>query len=336
MKVAVIGAGRMGLRHIQIIREMGLELAGVCDLKVEALALAQKEQSVPEKKQYIDAVKLLEQTHPECVIIATTAQAHCEYVCSAVEHGAKFILCEKTMAVSLEECERMISCCNKAGVALAINHPMRFMERYVEAKKIIQDTLGGLASVTVVAGNFGMAMNGTHYFEMFRYITDEAPGEVTAWFSDNNVPNPRGEQFHDCAGSVRITTQTGKRCYLEAGYDQGHGLQVVYAGRYGQLVIDELAGLMRWVARQEQYRSLPTTRYGMPWVEYTRKIAPADVIAPSKAVLKALLEKDNYPTGEQGYLAVKTLVAAYISNENAHSAIAIDGRLPYSRVFPWA
>ena len=337
MKAAVIGAGRMGRRHIQVVRELGMDLVGVCDVKAEALQLAEKEQQVPKEQQYSDVKTLLKKTRPECVIVATTAPTHCEYTCLAAENGTKYILCEKPMAVSLEECDRMITCCKKFGTALAINHQMRFMEQYIEPKKIVHsEAFGGLSSVTVVAGNFGLAMNGAHYFEMFRYMTDEAPKEVTAWFSSASVPNPRGPQFQDRAGAVRITTASGKRFYLETSDDQGHGLQVIYAGRYGQLMVDELAGLMRWVMREEQHRSLPTTRYGMPWIESTRKIVPADVIAPSKAVLKALLEKKNYPTGEEGRLAVAALVAAYVSHESGHAAVQIDGQLPSVRKFPWA
>src|SRR5262249_17915447 len=149
---------------------------------------------------------------PECVIIATTAETHADLVCAAAASGARFILCEKPMAVSLGECDRMIEACEKAGARLAVNHPMRFMQQYTEPKKwLASPELGGIGSVTVVAGNFGMAMNGTHYFEMFRFMTDEYPLEATAWFGDERIPNPRGAQFDDRAGSVQLRTASGKR-----------------------------------------------------------------------------------------------------------------------------
>lgn len=336
MKTVIIGVGRMGRRHIQVVREMGLELVGICDPNQESLALAEKEQGVASLLHYSNVVELLKEKRPQCVIIATTAPTHCEYTCLAAELGAKFILCEKPMAISLEECDRMISCCEKEGTTLAINHQMRFMEQYSEPKRIIQDSLGGLSSVTVVAGNFGMAMNATHYFEMFRYLADELPKEVTAWFSVGDIPNPRGSEFKDRAGSVRLVTPSGKRFYLDASDDQGHGLQVIYSGKYGQIIVDELAGYMRWVVRKDQYWDLPTTRYGMPFIEYHKKIAPADVIEPSKAVLNALLKNKNYPTAEDGRMAVATLVAAYVSHENRHKEILVNDQLPINRKFPWA
>lgn len=338
MDVAVIGTGRMGRRHIQVVKELGLNLVGICDSNPEALDLATEEQGVSAEVHFAHPRRMLGETHPECVIIATTAPTHCAYTCLAAEAGARYISCEKPMGVSLAECDLMIETCRARGASLAINHQMRFMQQYTEPKRIVQsEAFGGLSSVTVVAGNFGMAMNGTHYSEMFRYMTDEAPVEVTAWFSSGKVSNPRGPQFDDRAGAVRLTTASGKRFYMEIGVDQGHGMKVIYSGRHGQLVVDELAGTMYLAVREGEYRNLPTTRYAMPWVDRVYKIEPADTVGPTRAVLDALLHDKNPPTGEDGRLAVAVLVAAYVSDENGHIPVRLDdANLPRERVFSWA
>jgi len=338
MKTIIIGTGRMGRRHIQVVRDLGLNLVGICDLNPESLSLATQEHNVSPEFCFTDVQQLLEKTRPECAIISTTAPTHCKYTCLAAEAGIKYVLCEKPLAVSLAECDKMLEVCAHHGTVLAVNHQMRFMEQYTEPKRIIaSDAFGGLSSVTVIAGNFGMAMNGTHYFEMFRYMTDEEPGEVTAWFSPDKVSNSRGPQFEDCAGTVRLTTPGGKRYYMEISADQGHGVHVVYAGRYGQMVVDELAGNVKLITRNEQYRDLPSTRYGMPATEKVFRIEPADVIGPSRSVLNSLLHKADFPTGEDGRLAVSVLVGAYVSNENGHRTVRIkEEPLPRDRVFPWA
>ena len=333
----MIGAGRMGRRHIQSICHLGLTLVGVADQSREALVAASEEHRLSPERCFTDVRVLLEETKPECVIVATTAPAHCFYTCLAAEAGARYILCEKPMAVSLAQCDRMLEVCQKRGAKLAINHQMRFMQQYTEPKRIVQsEAFGGLSSVTVVAGNFGMAMNGTHYFEMFRYMADEAPEEVTAWFSDDKVSNPRGPQFEDRAGAVRLTTGSGKRFYMEIGADQGHGMKVIYAGPYGQLVVDELAGTMYLSVRQQEHRIELTSRYAMPSVEQVKKFQPADSLGPSEAVLNTLLNGCNAPSGSDGRLAIAALVAAYVSDENGHTSVRLDGDLPHGREFPWA
>ena len=161
--------------------------------------------------------------------------------------------------------------------------------------------------------------------------------EVSAWFSADKVPNPRGPRFEDRAGSVRAVTADGKRFFLDASFDQGHGMQVTYAARNGVVWVDELAGQMRVVVRKPEHRSLPTTRYGMPWEETRTTIEPADVVKPSEAVLRALIAGEDYPSGEDGRLAVAVLVAAYVSHERGGAPVRLDNEsLPLNRTFAWA
>ena len=68
-----------------------------------------------------------------------------------------------------------------------------------------------------------------------------------------------------------------------------------------------------------------------------RDAAPADALAPTRSVLEALLSGRDYPTGEDGRLAVATLVAGYLSDESGHRTVRVDdAELPLDRRFPWA
>lgn len=337
MRTAIVGLGRMGRRHVDVVRRLGLELVGVCDVRADVVAELVASAGLPSSSGFTDLADLLRQHTPECLVVATTADAHCDSVCAAAEAGVGAILCEKPLAVSLSQCDRMISVCAQHGSRLGVNHQMRFMEQYTHPKRICAtEEFGGVRSVTVVAGNFGISMNGTHYFEMFRFVTDESPLEVEAWFAADPIVSPRGAQFEDRAGAVRVTTASGRRLYLDAGADQGHGVTVVYAGAYGQLVVDELDGRMRLVVREEQHRSEPTSRYGLPASETEYRIAPADSVGPSAAVLDALIRGDGHPTGEDGRLAVAALVAAHVSDESGHVPVSVAEGLPRDRLFPWA
>jgi predicted dehydrogenase len=314
-----------------------MELVGVFDVSQDSLETAQKECALPDQLLFDDVDKLYSVARPECLIVATTAESHCALTCVGAERGVKHILVEKPMAVSLDQCDRMIETCNRFGARLAVNHQMRFMEQYSVPKQMFaEEAYGGLTSMTVVAGNFGFSMNGGHYFEAFRYLTEEEPCEVSAWFSDEMVPNPRGSQFQDRAGSIRSVTATGKRLYIEIGADQGHGVRVIYSGRNGTVTINELSGELLSVVREEQYRELPTTRYGMPSVDTRLMIQPPELIESSAAVLSALLSGQNSVSGEDGRRVISLLVAAYKSAEMGGVPVRMDGSLDRSRVFPWA
>ncbi len=337
MKICVIGVGRMGRRHIAAARSAGFTLAGVFDQSPEAIVTTFAECDVDKAIVFDQAEGMLDAVRPDAVVVSTTAPSHCQYVCAAAAAGARYILCEKPMASSLEECDRMIAACRAVGAKLAVNHQMRFMEQYTNIKGLIDAAeFGGLRSMVVTAGNFGLAMNGSHYFEAFRYLTGESIAQISAWFDPSNVPNPRGSQYVDCSGQLRGATASGVRLLMELGGDLGHGIEVVYACRHGQILVDELAGHVRAIHRQAEYRDLPTTRYGMPADEFQRKIAQAEVTGPTLALWKAMLAEGSYPDGDSGRHAVAALVAANISGESDGRAVALTGGLPSTRTFAWA
>lgn len=338
MKTALIGLGRMGARHAVVIRQCGLDLAAVCDVNAENLAKVGEEFGVAEARRFNDPFALIEKVRPELLVIATTAPSHHGLVLAAAKAGVRKILCEKPMGTSLAECSEMLAACKASGTQLAINHQMRFMEQYVVPKDLVEsDAFGGLSSVTVTAGNFGMAMNGTHYFEMFRFLTGESAVKVNAWFGGKDLPNPRGPQFRDASGSVRLETASGKRFYMDCSADQGHGMHVTYMCRNGRIDVDELSGVMSYVVRHPEHREQPTVRYGMPYETVSRTIAPADAVAPTKSVLDALLAGENYPSGEVGMLAMQLLIAAHLSHRQGGKTVDLRAEsLPQDLVLPVA
>lgn len=337
MKAAVLGVGRMGRRHIQVARKAGFDVTGVYDIRRESLDQAKAEFNLADDVLFNDLDALYAAARPDCVIVATTADSHAAMTETAAARGATFILVEKPLAVSLAECDRMIAACAAHGAKLAVNHQMRFMEQYAAPKRLAASAaFGGFASMTIVAGNFGLSMNGTHYFEAFRYVAGEDIAEVSAWFSDDVVANPRGPQFEDRAGTVRAVTKSGKRFYMDIGADQGHGVRVTYGCRNGLITVNELSGDMITSEREEEFRALPTTRYGMPALERHVKVSPAEIIATSVAVLRALVDNRESVTGAHGRQAVLALVAAHTSARRGGAAVRLADIVDTTEVFPWA
>lgn len=337
MKFCAIGLGRMGRRHLQVAKNLGFSIAGVYDPMPESVRLAKEEQEVPSSAVFGSVEQMLNEAKPQAIVVASTAPSHCEYVVQAAEAGVRYILCEKPMAVSVAECERMIEVCASFGSSLAVNHQMRYMEQYTVVKELAQnDAMGGLHSITVAGSNFGLAMNAVHYFEMFRYLAGEDIELVHFWADEAKVPNPRGSQYEDRSGQLRAISRSGIRLYMDISGDQGHGIQVVYGCRYGQILVDELAGFMRYTSRAEGFRELPTTRYGMPSATQVRQIAPADAIAPTQSVWQAMLDGRPYPDGAAGLHAVRALVAANLSAEADGKPMEVTQGQFLERRFPWA
>lgn len=338
LRAAIIGLGRMGCRHIEVAKKLGIDVVGVVEASETTSRDALARYKLPGRIRFESSAEMFAKAQPEIVVVATTAPSHCAFVCEAADAGVPHILCEKPMAVSAAEAERMIAACAARGARLAVNHQMRFMAQYIEAKRLSETPdFGGLVSVLVCGSNFGLSMNGSHYFEAFRFIAGEDIDQVTAWFDEQTLPNPRGTQFADRAGRILGTSARGRAMYMDFASNAGHGLQAVYICRFGQIVVDELSGHVRTICREPQYRDLPTTRYGMPATESVLRVEPADVVGPAAAVWQALIEGTGYPDGAAGMHAMLCLLAAHTSDEAGHAAVRLsDPRIDRERRFPWA
>jgi predicted dehydrogenase len=337
MKAAIVGAGRMGAVHAQACVDLGVEVALVTDLRPDrAAALAARfgARSV----EPADWVAELAQRRPELVVVAATVPAHAEAVATAAALGARFVFCEKPMGGSLVECDAMIDACARAGARLAINHPAIHMPIYrVPAEIAETGEVGEIRTMSVVAGNMGMAMNGSHFLAAFEFVCSEVSARVSARFSSTIMPNPRGREFEDRAGFVVVEGRTGKRLTLSAEAEQGHGLSVVYCGRHGQIYVDELEGNVLVQARLAEHRQAPSTRYTMPWSTRRSTITSTSVFEPTRDTLRDLIGGGPiFADGERARRIVAVLVAAYESDARGGAYVDVDGDLPRDRSFPWA
>lgn len=338
LRVAVAGCGRMGLRHIQALQALGMQICGVADRSADALQAGSRLAGIRPEHAFDDAQEMLSRLRPDAVVVATTAPAHEPLVLAASATGVRYVLCEKPMATSLEAADRMITACRASGTVLAVNHQMRFMPQYTQAKALLgSDELGPLSSILVAGSNFGLAMNLSHYFEMQRFMTGTAVQSVQAWLEPQPLASPRGSEFDDRSGRLLSWSASGVPMYADFSAASGHGLQCTYICRLGQITVDELRGEMRVMARSAEHRALPTTRYGMPADYSMHAIEPVDVVVPTMQVWRAMLDGRDWPDGDAGRQAQACLVAAHHSQAEGSRAVRLDEpTLPLAQRFAWA
>lgn len=337
-RVGIIGLGRMGIRHLEAVKKMGMDICGLVDTSATALSDAAEKFSISNDCCFNTARDMLVAMKPDAVVIATTAPTHAEYTILCAQNNVKYILCEKPMALSLDEANAMTDACDHYGAKLAINHQMMFLPQYTEIKNMIaSDNFGPLSSIIVSGSNFGLAMNVSHYFEMFRFLTNSDIKNIQAWFENEKVFNPRGEQFEDYSGSLMAHNSIGTKMYVDFSAKAGHGLQVIYIFKYGQVIVDELSGFVRTICRKDEFKDLPTTRYGMPAEITQYEIQPFEMIDSTIMVWNAMLSSSEFPNDGVGSHAMNCLVAAIESHENNNIPISTDKiSIEQARKFKWA
>ena len=89
-----------------------------------------------------DYQSVLDSDDVDAVLLAVPHHLHASMTIAAA-HAGKHVLCEKPIATTVADAERMIAACSEAGVRLCIGYAMRFLDRAIEARRIVNDGLIG-------------------------------------------------------------------------------------------------------------------------------------------------------------------------------------------------
>ena len=136
VRVCAIGTGRAGMIHARNISKnmSDGELVGIMDKDEEAAKKSAKELGVD---YYTDMDEMLKDADFDAVTIATPTFTHADIVVKAAENG-KHVFCEKPLAITLEEADRMKKAVEDAGVTFQIGFMRRYDEGFQEAKEKIE------------------------------------------------------------------------------------------------------------------------------------------------------------------------------------------------------
>lgn len=147
IRLAVIGAGLIGQRHIQhILDEPRCCLTGIVEPSPQAQALAEKGGAT----HYRDMAPFLEKGDAEGVIIATPNETHASIGIQCARAGLH-LLVEKPIDADLAAAADLVDTAQKAGIKVLVGHHRRF-NPYIEAAKRIIDSgeLGTISAVSVL------------------------------------------------------------------------------------------------------------------------------------------------------------------------------------------
>ncbi|HVA92561.1 MAG TPA: Gfo/Idh/MocA family oxidoreductase [Chloroflexota bacterium] len=135
VRVAAVGVGRLGLLHAKNLASVvpGASLSMVIDSDSKAARLAGETLGVPYSTDLADA---LGDRAIDAVEICTASDAHADQIVAAAEAG-KAIFCEKPIALSLQDADRVLEAVERAGVLLQVGHMRRYDSAYLEARRLI-------------------------------------------------------------------------------------------------------------------------------------------------------------------------------------------------------
>ncbi len=143
--VALLGTGFIAGVHMEGWKRIsGAKVVAFFEVVSEKAQDFKGKYSIP---HYSSLPRLFEEQDVDIVDICLPTFLHRDYVLQAAQAG-KHIICEKPMALNVEDAVAMKDACQLNGVELMIGHALRFWGEYKKAKELVsQEKIGKVLSI---------------------------------------------------------------------------------------------------------------------------------------------------------------------------------------------
>ncbi|HZO72860.1 MAG TPA: Gfo/Idh/MocA family oxidoreductase [Ktedonobacteraceae bacterium] len=181
VKVAVVGAGSMGMNHLRVLKEFPEEQVKLVGVAEAEEAILQRAVNRFQVAGYRDYQSMIEQLRPDLVAVVVPTHLHAEVASYLIEHRTHVLL-EKPIARNVEEARALVRLAQRYNVKLAIGHVERFNPAIIEVKRRLSSR--GLGQVFQLharrLGPFpprirdvGVTLDlATHDVDVMRYLVD--------------------------------------------------------------------------------------------------------------------------------------------------------------------
>ena len=206
ISIGIIGHGFMGHEHETMLTDFeGIRVAGISDIDP-----AQLEDVKEGLKRYASNDALINDPEVDVVLIAANNNQHHDLVIQAACAG-KDIICEKPVAMNVEELDDMVKVVEECGVKFTVHHQRRYDPDFRTAKAVLDSgTLGDVYTMQSMLYGFNGNMHDWHVlisegggmlFDWGVHLLDQVvwanPGaKITSVFADmRNVINTEVDDY---------------------------------------------------------------------------------------------------------------------------------------------
>lgn len=313
-RVAVVGAGVQGgvlARGVHALH--GAELVAVVDLDQDRAQQLVERLGGSSARVLSDAATAFAETAPDLVVIATTAPSHIALGNLALDSAAPRIMLEKPIGTSYPDSAALVERARVAGASLSVNYVRRYLPDHRAVLTAVQaGQIGPLRLMTAQVGAGELAMQGSHFVDLFRMFSGAEVTEVCARLRPTGSQNVRGADFEDPTGVLELRASTGARAYIDFEPDlPARDIVVTLRGDDGLIVLEEHQRV--WSLR---------SRSGRTWTfPFAEPFAPTTFA--TRSLQGALTEERPSCDGDDGLAALEVILAAHHSSRRGGVPVAL-------------
>lgn len=232
IKWGVIGAGGIADRRTipAIINACNAEIISVMDINMQIAEKIRDKYNA--KNAYNTVDELINDPEVEAVYIASPVVFHKEQVLKTALAG-KHILIEKPLALTVIECEEIISECKKCNIKVGVGLMMRYHSYHKKMKELIESgEIGQIVSCRAqltcwyppidgawrqnkkFSGGGAMMDLGIHCIDLIQYVTNSKAINITGM-----IGNKTFDYNVEDSGSVLFETDNGAYCYVDVNFN---------------------------------------------------------------------------------------------------------------------
>lgn len=333
----IIGFGKMGQRYYSILRKLNFNIISIIENNEDKILKAIKKFKI--KKNII--FKKINKRHLslkyDLVIISTTTDKKFYFFNQIASNKVNQIFFEKPLVKSLNECKKIEAISKKYKIRIAVNHQLRHTKQISIIKNIVKKIKNQkLIGINVNAGNIGIAMNGVHAIEIFNHLADNNIIKINAILENKKIFNPRGKKFVDVSGNVLCRNKSNQTLSITTSSNQKHGYSMIFNFTSGYIFLNLLNGHLYGNFRKRKYEKFQSGYYGLPSINFTKKIKLSDIETSTKINLTNFLNNTkDYTNLQNAIAAVKALIGIYKSNDSNGMEINLKN-LKSNQNFKWA
>ncbi|KHF40879.1 Gfo/Idh/MocA family protein [Halalkalibacter okhensis] len=331
LKVGVIGCGSIAKhRHLpEYANNSEVEIVAVCDIVEERVHEFAKVYSA---KAYTSYDELLLSPDVDAVSVCTPNYLHAPISIAALKAG-KHVLCEKPMATSSEDAEKMIEAAKENNKKLMIAHNQRFVPSHQKARQLIEaGEVGKIYSFRTAFGHGGpegwsadgseswffrkeeafigaMGDLGVHKTDLLRFVLGEEFVEVGAFIETSAKQNTDVDDTAVCV----LKTKSGIIGTLAASWSyvaSEDNSTIIYGEKaILRLEDDPVNSLV------VQYKTGEVVKYELGGIQTNEAGGQNNTQVIDQFVSAILQNKDVPVSGEEGMKSLQVVLAALESNE---------------------
>ena len=179
---------------------------------------------------YDDYGRMLSEIRPDLLCIATRQTMHADQIELAVQSGVRGILCDKPLATSLEELDRISAACQDVPLLFALDRRWYARYRYLRGQ-LADGIISPVTSITAY-GLSNLINHGCHWYDTLLALAgDIAPEWVSGFVEDISGEPAESRKRLDPSGRAQIGLSNGVVLYITAdGRHQGPGLPMSFGG----------------------------------------------------------------------------------------------------------